>query len=91
MRLAMDTASLTVTAMPDSGMGMPSLSIIARNRSRSSAMSMVSGVVPRMLTPFFLSAAARLSGVWPPNCAITPTGFSFSWMASTSSSVSGSK
>ena len=37
------------------------------------------------------SPAARRSGVWPPNCTITPSGCSSSTTASTSSSVSGSK
>ena len=26
-----------------------------------------------MFTPFAFSAAARLSGVWPPNCTMTPS------------------
>ena len=41
-------------------------------------MSIVSGVVPRMFTPAFFRLEARFSGVWPPNWAITPSGFSFS-------------
>ena len=43
--------------MPDSGMGMPSFCMILRKRSRSSARSMVSGVVPRICTP--ASASSR--------------------------------
>ena len=54
-------------AIMDSGMGMPSLSMISRKRSRSSARSMISGEVPRMFTPAASSWLARLSGVWPPN------------------------
>ena len=42
-------------------------------------------------TPSRFSGSARLSGVWPPNCTITPSGFSVSQMLSTFSSVSGSK
>jgi len=34
---------------------------------------------------------ARLSGVWPPNCTITPIGFSNSIIFMISSKVSGSK
>ena len=60
--------------MPASGIGISSFSIISRNWSRSSARSMASGVVPRILTPYFFRSAARFSGVCPPNCAITPTG-----------------
>jgi carbamoyl-phosphate synthase large subunit len=59
--------------------------------SRSSARSMESGEVPRMGTPSRKSGTARLSGVWPPNCTMTPSGFSCSMMASTSSRVRGSK
>ena len=39
-------------AMPLSGIGMPRLSIILRNRSRSSAISMESMLVPRILTQY---------------------------------------
>ena len=35
--------------------------------------------------------APGAAGVWPPNCTITPSGFSRSYMWSTSSRVSGSK
>ena len=42
--------------MPDSGMGIPSFSIIWRNRSRSSARSIVSGDVPIIFTPSFASS-----------------------------------
>ena len=59
-----------VTAIPDSGIGISSLSIIARNRSRSSARSITDGAVPRSSRRFSRSAA-RFSGVCPPNCAIT--------------------
>ena len=54
-------------------------------------MSMLSTLVPMTLTPLFSSARARLSGVCPPNCTITPSGRIRSWMFSTSSTVSGSK
>jgi hypothetical protein len=67
------------------------LSSTAPNRSRSSARSIASALVPRIGTPASVSATASLSGVWPPNCTITPHGFSRSQIASTSSSVSGSK
>ena len=53
--------------IPDSGIGISNLSIISRNRSRSSARSMTDGDVPRIFTPFFSSSAAIFSGVCPPN------------------------
>ena len=43
-----------------------------------SAVSMLSGCVPKMGTPAPFNPAARLSGVWPPNCTTTPSGFSWS-------------
>ena len=67
-----------VAGHADSGMGMPSFSIILRKRSRSSARSIVSGEVPRILTPASASSPAMFSGVWPPNWTMTPSGFSFS-------------
>jgi hypothetical protein len=51
----------------------------------------MSGLVPMMGTPLASRPSASLSGVWPPYCTITPTGFSLSTISSTSSSVSGSK
>ena len=64
---------------------------IALKRSRSSARSIASGEVPRIGTPACSSGTASLSGVCPPNCTITPSGFSRSTIAITSSNVSGSK
>jgi hypothetical protein len=52
---------------------------------------MASGEVPRIFTPAFWRGTASLRGVWPPNCTMTPTGFSLSTMLRTSSSASGSK
>ena len=52
---------------------------------------MASGEVPRIGTPARISGTARFSGVWPPNCTMTPSGFSFSTMFITSSKVRGSK
>jgi len=59
-------ASSMFVAMPLSGIGMPSWSIILRNRSRSSAISMESMLVPRILTPSSLKARAMFSGeiIW---------------------------
>ena len=54
-------------------------------------LQIMSGDVPTIGTPFASSASASLSGVWPPYCTITPTGFSLSTISSTSSSVNGSK
>ena len=62
-----------------------------RSRPRSSARSIASGEVPSSGTPAASSPAASLSGVWPPNCTITPSGFSTSTIFITSSKVSGSK
>ena len=42
-------------------------------------------------TPAASSARDSFSGVWPPNCTITPSGFSLARISSTSSRVSGSK
>ena len=64
---------------------------MAEKRSRSSARSMASGLVPMMGTPASASAFASLSGVWPPSVTTTPSGFSTSTMSMTSSNVSGSK
>ena len=51
------------------------------NRSRSSARSMLSGWVPRIGTPAFSTASARLSGVWPPNWTMTPCSVPFGFLA----------
>jgi hypothetical protein len=55
----------------------------------------MSGEVPRIGMPAFSSALASFSGVWPPNCTITPSSSPFSCssfrISSTSSAVSGSK
>ena len=53
--------------------GICSSSSSLSKRLRSSARSIDSGEVPMMLTPAAFSGRARLSGVWPPNCTITPT------------------
>ncbi len=55
----------------------------------------MSGEVPRIGTLAFSKGSASLSGVWPPNCTITPCSVpllrSVSMISSTSSGVSGSK
>ena len=48
--------------------GCPSSQSSCANRSRSSARSIESGDVPRIVTPAACSASASFSGVWPPNC-----------------------
>ena len=63
----------------------------APKRPRSSARSIASGCVPSSGTPAASRPAASRSGVWPPKETITPSGCSTSTIASTSSSVSGSK
>jgi len=56
---------------------------------------MASGEVPRIGTLAASRARASFSGVWPPNCTITPCKLPFcrsvSMISSTSSDVSGSK
>jgi len=69
----------------------PRLSTSFWKRSRSSARSIESGEVPITGTPLASSACASFSGVCPPYCTITPSGFSSSTISSTSSSVSDSK
>ena len=80
-----------VRAMPLAGCFSPSRSSKFLNFSRSSASSIVSTLVPMIGTPALARARARFSGVWPPNCTITPSGCTRSQMFSTSSVVSGSK
>jgi hypothetical protein len=77
--------------MPFRGRRSSSFASTSSKRSRSSARSIESGVVPRIGTPARSSGTARRSGVWPPNCTMTPSGFSRPISASVSSSVSGSK
>ena len=91
MRRATLTASSSLVAVPASACFRPISSNRAEKYLRSSASSMLRGEVPMMGTPRSLRAAARFSGVCPPNCTMTPSGFSCSQMFSTSSSVSGSK
>ena len=67
-------ASSSVRAMAFSGWGMSSSASRAAKRSRSSASQIDCGEVPRIGTPAASSPAARLSGVCPPNCTITPSG-----------------
>ena len=54
-------------------------------------MSIMSGEVPMIGTPFFARSRASFSGVCPPYWTMTPKGFSTWTISSTSSSVSGSK
>ena len=62
-----------VRAMALTGWAMPSRCSSCWNRSRSSARSMASGVVPRIGTPASSSGWASFSGVWPPNWTMTPS------------------
>ena len=81
--------------MPLAGCVISRLSSSAEKRLRSSARSIESGEVPRILTPASCSASASLSGVWPPNCTrhdtSPPADRSVSITAITSSNVSGWK
>ncbi len=58
--------------MPFFGCFSRNLSSTRLKRSRSSARSMASGEVPRIGTSAASSARASFSGVWPPNCTMTP-------------------
>ena len=78
-------------AVPFSGCGILSLFSISPNLFLFSARSILSGVVPSIFTPALLSFIASFSGVCPPNCTITPYGFSASITFITSSNVRGSK
>ena len=73
---------------------------LAQLRARAAASGSARGLrrrrscramVPMIGTPSASRSSASLSGVWPPYCTITPSGFSLSTISSTSSSVSGSK
>ena len=61
------------------------------NRSRSSAMSMDSALVPMMVTPWLSRNFVSLMAVCPPKATTTPTGFSTAMMCITSSGYRGSK
>ena len=77
--------------MPAAGYAMASSSSTAEKRSRSSARSIASGLVPMMGTPARARGQASFSGVCPPKVTTTPSGHSASTMSMTSSKVSGSK
>ena len=89
----MARAASKVTAVPPGGWGMPTRLQRALQRSRSSARSIDSGVVPR--TSPAGSRPASLSGVCPPRETITPAtvpvAASTSMTLLTSSQVTGSK
>ncbi len=72
-RPATASASAAERAVPLSGWRRPSFFSSTWKRSRSSARSMASGEVPRIGMPAASSAAASFSGVWPPNCTMTPS------------------
>ena len=73
------------------GLSIPNFSNRSSNFSLSSAISIWSAVVPKVLIPFSFKKLASLIAVCPPNCSITPSGFSLSIIFNTSSSVNGSK
>lgn len=50
----------------------PISSKTAENTDRSSALSIIIGLVPRILTPFLYKGRARLFGIWPPTDTMTP-------------------
>ena len=84
-------ASPSVIAVAFSGCRNPSRSSNPLKSARSSARSIASGVVPKIFTPAAASPFASFNGVCPPSCTITPRGRSRATIASTDSSVSGSK
>jgi carbamoyl-phosphate synthase large subunit len=83
------------TAVPLAGCATPRSHSSCEKRRRSSARSIESGEVPRILTPASCRPSASFSGVWPPNCttqATSPPALrSRSITAMTSSNVNGSK
>ena len=70
---AASRASLREVAVPLAGCGMPRSHSSCANRWRSSARSIESGDVPRILTPAACSGSASFSGVCPPNCTTHDT------------------
>ncbi len=72
-----------VAAVPPAGWGISSWAHRAFQRSRSSARSMESGLVPS--TSSLGSRPASFSGVCPPRATTTPTGCSASMTFMTSS------
>ena len=84
-------ASVSLVAIRPAGRGISSFVKRSSNFSRSSALSIPATDVPNTLTPRAAKGAAKLMAVCPPNWQITPTGFSLSMTAMTSSTVNGSK
>ena len=91
--------SLLASSIPSSkvqtpfplGLAISKFSNNSSNFSLSSAISICSAVVPKVFIPFSFKKLASLIAVCPPNWSITPSGFSFSIIFNTSSSVNGSK
>ena len=89
--------SSAFSTIHDGAYGWPIRSSRSRNASRSSAIRMASSGVPsrrigyRSKTPASARAVARLSAVWPPRPASSPSGRSLAITASTASTVSGSR
>src|SRR5207237_724970 len=69
--------------------------VVAELAFLANGLLRASGEVPRIGTLASSRACASFSGVWPPNCTITPSSLplvhSVSMISSTSSAVSGSK
>lgn len=102
--LAASTASCSDVTVVPGGCLMSSFCRTVYHWSRSSAASIDDGCVPQMRTgpspeaawiglasKYLASGVASLSGVWPPNWTMMPSGRSFSMTLSTSSTVNGSK
>ena len=93
MRRAVSTSS----AMSEGITGSPMASMVSLNSWRSSALSMASTLVPISFTPWasrkpsLSSCMAMVRPVWPPSPASMLSGFSFSMMRLTVSTVSGSR
>ena len=70
--------------------------MVSLKSSRSSALRIVSGVVPMRETPWAsrnpdsASSMARFSAAWPPRVGSTLSGFSFKMISSNTFTVSGS-
>ena len=94
--LAKSTASATVVAIAESGTGSPSSFINDRNRSRSSAWSIASNLVPNssifssFKIPDSANSIAMLSPCWPPRVGKMASGRSLRMIWDTNCRVSGS-
>ncbi len=88
--------SSTLWTTCDAAQGSPIFSMVSLNAWRSSALKIVSAVVPIRRTPYFSripfseSSIPRFSPACPPSVGSTPSGRSFAMICSKTETVSGS-